>query len=57
MHGERETERDRKREFILGHHPVKFGVHTPFEIGDVFYLSHDDNIEVSRDFVGELTSS
>ena len=38
---------------ILSHHPAKFGLHRRCKCGNVifFYLSHDHDIEVSREFV------
>ena len=38
---------------ILSHHLAKFGLHRRCKCGNVisFYLSHDHDIEVSREFV------
>ena len=44
---------------ILSHHPFTFGVHRPCESGEItfFWFSRDHVIEVSRDFVGVISSS
>ena len=40
------------------YHPPKFGVHRPCESGDnVFYLSSDHVVDVSRDFCAEFSHS